>query len=389
MNYNDFLGNSFDPKTNEFNPEMARKQAYEKRGKTNILLVGATGVGKSSLINAVFGDDVAAAGTGKPITQYLTKYTIKEKGLTLWDTKGIEAKDFEGTKEQLVVEIERAFQSLDDSQAPHIAWLCIKEPSKRIEDRELDILELLRSKGIPTIVVFTNTQFEDGEEFYAIAQKIIDEQYRSFIQGRYVRVNSTEYKFMGTLVPKSGLDELIEMSIEAFPEGAKNARQNFLKIQQVKIAERFKAMQEGASKIVHIAAASAGTVGASPIPGSDAPLIAAIQSTMIYKLNTEFEVNEAESSMTTLLTGILSATALAQVGKAVVANVLKFIPGAGTIFGAVISATTAVAITEAVGFAYIKVLESYFNHEKGQVELPENTEEILKVFKSTFESMYK
>lgn len=84
-------------------------------------------------------------------------------------------------------------------------------------------------------------------------------------------------------------------------------------------------MLEGSRKIVHLAAISAGTVGASPIPCSNAPLIAAIQSTMIYKLNTEFEVNAEEANITSLITGVLGVTALAQVGKAVVGNLLKFI----------------------------------------------------------------
>ena len=41
-----------------------------------------------------------------------------------------------------------------------------------------------------------------------------------------------------------------------------------------------------------VAAAAAGTAGASPIPGSDAPIIAAIQSTLIYTINSEFELDE-------------------------------------------------------------------------------------------------
>ncbi|GAA7796532.1 hypothetical protein JP0178_09150 [Helicobacter pylori] len=34
----------------------------------NILLMGAIGVGKSSLINGLFGQEVAKAGVGKPVT---------------------------------------------------------------------------------------------------------------------------------------------------------------------------------------------------------------------------------------------------------------------------------------------------------------------------------
>ncbi len=64
----------------------------------NIFLMGAIGVGKSSLINGLFGQEVAKVGIGKPVTQHLEKYVDGEKGLILWDTKGIEAGDYQNTK---------------------------------------------------------------------------------------------------------------------------------------------------------------------------------------------------------------------------------------------------------------------------------------------------
>nr|WP_281499069.1 GTPase [Helicobacter pylori] len=63
--------------------------------------MGEVGVGKSSLINGLFGQEVAKAGVGKPVTQHLEKYVDEEKGLILWDTKGIEAKDYKNTMESI------------------------------------------------------------------------------------------------------------------------------------------------------------------------------------------------------------------------------------------------------------------------------------------------
>ncbi|BAJ56686.1 hypothetical protein HPF30_0589 [Helicobacter pylori F30] len=61
-------------------------RSYQKR-KTNHELMGATGVGKSSLINSLFGQEVAKAGVGESLTQHLEKYVDEEKGLILWDTR--------------------------------------------------------------------------------------------------------------------------------------------------------------------------------------------------------------------------------------------------------------------------------------------------------------
>ena len=44
------------------------KAALGRLGRMNLLLVGKTGTGKSSLVNAVFGDDVAETGVGRPVT---------------------------------------------------------------------------------------------------------------------------------------------------------------------------------------------------------------------------------------------------------------------------------------------------------------------------------
>ncbi|GAA7193278.1 hypothetical protein ID0444_04810 [Helicobacter pylori] len=79
----------------------------------NIFLMGATGVGKSSLINGFFGQEVAKVGIGKSLTQYLEKYVDEEKGLILWDTKGIEAEDYQNTTESIKKEMEDSFKTLD------------------------------------------------------------------------------------------------------------------------------------------------------------------------------------------------------------------------------------------------------------------------------------
>lgn len=56
--------------------------------EVNILLVGATGGGKSSTINAMFDMDVAKVGRGvNPETDQITSYTLSN--FTIWDTPGL------------------------------------------------------------------------------------------------------------------------------------------------------------------------------------------------------------------------------------------------------------------------------------------------------------
>lgn len=383
--YEEFLGDSYDYSSQTFNAEKAKQEAEEKKDKFNIILFGATGVGKSSLVNAVFGEEIVKSGVGKPVTQHLLKITVPKKGLVLWDTKGIESKDYEGTINQLKKEIKSSFDSyshLDD--VPHLGWMCIDASGARVEPRDIELIGILKEYEIPIVIVFTKTLEEDTDEFVHEAIREIDKHHGSYVADNYVRVNSKDRKIGKFIVPVSGLDDLVDMSFKCLPDAKRGAKQALKKAQMVKMGERLEAMKNGARNIVHGASAAAGAVGASPIPGSDAPLIAAVQSGMIYKINAEFELDTSTSTTTSVVAGILGVTAVAQVGKAVVSNALKFIPGVGTILGGVISAATAVALTQTVGQAYIQVLVSYYNKETGIVELPESATSILSVFKEHF-----
>ena len=383
--YEEFLGDSYDYRSQTFNAEKSKQEAEEKKEKFNIILFGATGVGKSSLVNAVFGEEIVKSGVGKPVTQHLDKITVPKKGLVLWDTKGIESKDYEGTINQLKKEIKSSFDSyshLDD--VPHLGWMCIDASGARVEPRDIELIGILKEYEIPIVIVFTKTLEEDTDEFVHEAINEINKHHGSYVANNYVRVNSKDRKIGKFIVPVSGLDDLVDMSFKCLPEAKRGAKQALKKAQMVKMGERLEAMKNGARNIVHGASAAAGAVGASPIPGSDAPLIAAIQSGMIYKINAEFELDTSTSTTTSVVAGILGVTAVAQVGKAVVSNALKFIPGVGSLLGGVISAATAVALTQAVGQAYIQVLVSYYNKETGIVELPKSATSILSVFKEHF-----
>ena len=68
--------------------ELMETMLQASRNKANILITGATGCGKSSTINALFGIEKAEVGTGvDPQTMSIAKYDYN--GLTLWDSPGL------------------------------------------------------------------------------------------------------------------------------------------------------------------------------------------------------------------------------------------------------------------------------------------------------------
>ncbi|MGL2528243.1 YcjF family protein [Helicobacter pylori] len=192
-----------------------------------------------------------------------------------------------------------------------------------------------------------------------------------------MRVNSVAFSFRGLKVPVEGLEELVAETKKCLSDAIRN---HFLRVQKVKIQERKQAMIAKSKKIIHVASGAAGTAEASPIPFSDALAIAPIQAGMIYKMNDAFGMDLDKSVGASLVAGLLSVTAVAQVGRTLVNGFLKFIP----VVGSVARGATAAVITEGIGFAYLKVLEKCFNDETGEVNLPGEVGMITSLFEENY-----
>ncbi|GAA7883526.1 hypothetical protein HpBT0363_11910 [Helicobacter pylori] len=241
-------------------------------------------------------------------------------------------------------------------------------------------MSFAKNWNVPTIVVFTNTQAEAGDGFVQETKEIIDEEwgFKGFIKD-YVRVNSVAYSLRGIEVPVEGLKELVDETKKCLIDAKKNKEKHFLLIQKANIQARKQAMIDDSKIFISVASGAAGTAGLIPIPFSDALAIVPIQAGMIYKMNDAFGMDLEESVAASLITGLLGVTAIAQVGRTLVNGLLKFIPVVGSVAGG----TTAVAITEGIGFAYLKVLEKCFNDETGEVKLP-----AMDTIKSLFKESY-
>ncbi|WRD83042.1 hypothetical protein E5E74_03230 [Helicobacter pylori] len=246
-----------------------------------------------------------------------------------------------------------------------------------------ELLDFAKKWNIPTILVFINTQEKVGDAFVKESQRVINEEwgFGGFVRA-YVRVNSVAYSLRGIEVPVEGLKELVDETKKCLIDAKKNKQNHFLLIQKANIQARKQAMIDKSKTIIGIASGAAGTAGLIPIPFSDALAIAPIQAGMIYKMNDAFEVKMKDSVATSLITGLLGVTAVAQVGRTLVNGLLKFIPVVGSVAGG----ATAVTITEGIGFAYLKALETCFNDDTGEVELPA-MDTIISLFKESYLSL--
>ena len=121
--------------------------------------------------------------------------------------------------------------------------------------------------------------------------------------------------------------------------------------------------KDKAKSIIHSASAAAGSVALSPIPFTDAALLVPIQVGMITSLFKAYD----QKMMQGAIRGAEWAVAATSFGRGVVGNAFKFVPGLGTVAGATISATTAVGLTEVIGWAIVNELETGNKVQPGDI----------------------
>ena len=327
----------------------------------NIIVAGKTGVGKSTLINSVFREKLAETGMGKPVTDHMRKISKKGVPLSIYDTRGFElGKEVQAeVKKEVVDTISKGLATQDINKAIHCIWYCINTASNRIEPEKIEWLKELSKDNqitqVPIIVVLT--QSFSKKNAAAMRQMLLDENL-DVIQVIPVLAEDYEIEDLG-IAKAYGLDVLIKVMGEALPDELMDTLQN---VQIVALDEK----KRHAQAAVATAALAAAGEGAAPIPFSDCALLVPTQLTMIASITVTFGFDVNKSIITALLSSTIGAGGATVLGKTIVSNLLKFIPGAGTVAGGAISAGTAGVITAALGEAYIGIMELVF---KGDMSL--------------------
>lgn len=322
----------------------------------NIIVAGKTGVGKSTLINAVFRERIADTGMGKPVTTHMRKIKKKDVPLTIYDTRGFElGKEVQTeVKREVMDTIRNGLATHDINDAIHCIWYCVNTASNRIEPEEIEWLRELSKENqitqVPIIVVLT--QSFSKKKAQEMRQVLLNENL-DIVQVIPVLAEDYEIEDLG-IAKAYGLDVLIKVMGESLPEELIDTLHNV----QIACLEEKKRRAQAA---VATAAVAAAGEGAAPIPFSDCALLIPTQVTMIASITVIFGFDVNKSIITALLSSSIGAGGATILGKTVVTNLLKLIPGAGTLLGGAISASTAGVITTALGMAYIGIMELVFN----------------------------
>ena len=344
----------------------------------NVLVIGNSGVGKSTLINAVLGENCAITGYGTAgTTDKLTIYESQTIPFRVIDTVGFEPSFLKERKAIGAVKKwskESVKEGKEDTQI-NVIWFCVEGTSSKLFPKAIKDLSRATSMwpSVPVIVVITKS--------YSVPerQKNIEMVHNAFAtQKRYSKNLKKVIPVVAqTLIinedanlyaPPEGITELIDATNELLPEGKRAAEAD---ISAFKL-NRKRAL---AHSIVGVATTSATVVGAVPIPFPDALILSPVELAEINALARVYEINKNEESKE-FLNSIVEVGTVGTAAKATI-NALKAIPGIN-IGAATINAIIAGSIVAALGEGSIYAFEQVYLGKKTVAD----TEWVKKIIES-------
>ena len=334
-----------DPNYFKINEE-AFKAAFDSTdtniGRLNVAVFGATGVGKSTLVNTIFGESVARTGVGKPVTSKRTLHKHESGVLGIFDGPGVElgqdAADLVADLRDFVSE-----QSGPLEDRIHVVWFCIGGRTN-LQSFQEDFIREVHQLGLPVICVLTQV---DEKRDGAVRQQSKD---------LYDAVVAAQLPIVGVPVmlacrPSSemfvahGVDKLLDVTRKVIPDACRAA---FDAAQWVD----WDLKRRTARGYVTAATVAAGASSFIPIPGADITAIVATQAVLLDRISHLYDVQMETSAYLRLL----GPSAMTLLQRTALASVAKFVPFGDAIAGPVI-ATVASAATAVVGFAWITTCE--------------------------------
>jgi uncharacterized protein (DUF697 family)/GTPase Era involved in 16S rRNA processing len=313
-------------------------------GRFNLAIFGKTGVGKSTLVNAIFGEDVAETGIGQPVTQGSHLYLHADGHFGVLDTRGLEIGTDDATILAELKEYVQHLRRLPQSEQVHVAWYCVRSLDRRFEETEESFVRELDRLGLPVMLVLTQVPLREGRD-HPDAEALRDDiAARGLpLAGHEIFLtNAKADDFAG--IEAHGLQNLLDATFLVAPAGVEEALVAAQKID-------LKRKRSSAEKAIRTAVGAAAAAGATPIPFSDAAVLVPIQLTMMATIAHIYGIGVDRATAASLA----STAAATAGGRSLVTGLIKSVPGAGSLIGGGIAAAVASSVTWAVGQAWTTV----------------------------------
>lgn len=322
----------------------------------NVLVIGNSGVGKSTLINAVLGEKKAKANWGgRGTTDKLEVYESEAIPFRLIDTVGFEPSFLRAHKAINLVK-KWSKQSAKNGKVDNpisVIWFCVDGVAAKLFPETIEHLSKATAmwESVPVIVVITKSFSQpDRAKNIEMIQNAFAKQKRAKNLRKVIPVVAETYVLNETaFAPPEGIAELIGATNELMPEGIKAGIRDINRF----ILNRKRGLAQG---LIGAATAAAVTVGAVPIPLADATILTPLEVGEINALAGIYGIHKNEES-NQFLNSIVEVGTVSVAAKTAI-SALKAIPGinvAASVLNAVIAGSIVAAIGEGSVYAFEKV----------------------------------
>jgi len=346
----------------------------------NVLVIGNSGVGKSTLINALLGEERAKTGWGtEGTTEELAIYESDKLNFRLIDTVGFEPSWFKGMRAINSV-IKWSKNSVKEGHTDtqiNVIWFCVEGTAGKLFAKSIHDLSRATSMwpSVPVIVVITKS--------YSVPDRSrnIEMVYNAFAkQKKYTKnlrkvIPVVAQVFVlndNAFAPPEGLTELIEATNELMPEGMKSSEHDIA-------AYKLNRKRFMSQAIVSVSTTAAVVVGAVPIPFPDATILMPLEVALVNSLAQVYEIKKDEASKN-LFNTIVEVGTVSIVARQAI-NAAKAIPGLN-IGAAALNAIVAGSIVAVLGEGTIYVFEQIYLGNKAVTDI----EWVQKMFDTKFTS---
>lgn len=348
----------------------------------NVLVIGNSGVGKSTLINSVLGEERAETSYGSEgTTKRLAIYESENVPFRIIDSIGFEPTFF---KEHAAINAVKKWskdstKDGNNDKKINLIWFCVEGTSGKLFPKVIENLSRATSiwESVPIIVVITKSYSEQDRKInLEMVQNAFAKQkkYSKNLKGVIPVVASPFVLNDSAFAPPFGIPELIQKSNELIPEGIK-ASEHDISIFKL---NRTRAL---AHSTVGVSTTAAIAIGAIPIGFPDAFLLTPLEVALINGLARIYGIeNNEESKM--LFQSIIDVGTVSIIAKQAI-NYIKSIPGVN-IAGSVLNATIAGSLVTAIGEGSIYIFEQIYLGNKSLSDLAWAKEYLDKILSTEF-----
>lgn len=333
----------------------------------NVLVIGNSGVGKSTLINGVLGEERAETGWGtKGTTKELAIHESEKIPFRIIDTVGFEPsfiKEFKAISAVKKWSKDSAKEGHEDNKI-NVIWFCVEGTSSKLFPRTLKDLSRATSmwESVPVIVVITKSySAPEREQNVEMVNNAFAKQKRYSKNLRKVIpvVASTYVLNDNAYAAPEGITELIDATNELMPEGIRAGETDIATFK----LNRKRAMAHG---ITGVSTTAAVVVGAVPIAFPDAIIITPIEIALVNALSQIYGIGKNEESKR-FLNSIVEVGTVSVAAKSAL-NALKAIPGIN-LGASVVNAIIAGSIVAALGEGAIYAFEQVYLGKKSVADI--------------------